>query len=498
MKRGKLRGKKLNNKGVTLVELIVAIAILSVAIIPLMYAFVNVARFSGRGREVQQATSIAHTVMENCKAYSVADITKQMQPGATTKFLDSKFATEGLSVGGYYVDDTDSTKFYIDNVRTGNQVFDVCLELDPYTDNLGNPASENIFNIENMNPALDGIFMAQSTKDVYNTVVAMELDEMAYMMAMEDIANEVKDFTNDASNGYEYVDMSTDAVIDSFKSGELNEDKFRMNRNVYLDMRQTAGSDDIAMVYYEYEYYLTGDFKFLAKPTSTGTPVATPTPDPLATPGPTSTAAPTNTEVPLSIATGVANSVKIFNKTDTTNNKAFKIYGNNVMNDTNADLKLNNVYMFYTPAYNKQVEYPITQDTIHIDNGLGREVNVYLIKQIDLGISDVSVGGSDTKLQIAESYYRPKVVGTGAVKLYHNLDKNLSTGIVYLNNADLFDATWTTLTPTTDLIETKPTQMMFRIHLNIYHSNAYEPAVENKIHDGSTAVLSMNGTKVDW
>jgi prepilin-type N-terminal cleavage/methylation domain-containing protein len=44
----------LNNKGVTLVELIVAIAILSVAIIPLMYAFVNVARFSGRGREVQR------------------------------------------------------------------------------------------------------------------------------------------------------------------------------------------------------------------------------------------------------------------------------------------------------------------------------------------------------------------------------------------------------------------------------------------------------------
>ena len=92
MKKSIHKKRKLNNSGMTLVEIIVAIALLSIAIVPLMYAFVNVARFSGKARGLQQETVIAYTVMENCKALSAEEIEEQMTNGT---FL------AGMTVGSY-------------------------------------------------------------------------------------------------------------------------------------------------------------------------------------------------------------------------------------------------------------------------------------------------------------------------------------------------------------------------------------------------------------
>lgn len=80
MKTGKLwkrRNRKQNNRGMTLVEVVVAIFILSVAILPVLHTFVSSAMYNARARRNQQTTAAAQTVLENFKAYSVKEICDQ-------------------------------------------------------------------------------------------------------------------------------------------------------------------------------------------------------------------------------------------------------------------------------------------------------------------------------------------------------------------------------------------------------------------------------------
>lgn len=66
-----------NNKGFTLVEVIIAIMILAVVVAPLLSLFVQSVRMNTASRRRMNATSIAEDIMEGIKLYDVADITRQ-------------------------------------------------------------------------------------------------------------------------------------------------------------------------------------------------------------------------------------------------------------------------------------------------------------------------------------------------------------------------------------------------------------------------------------
>lgn len=69
-----LGGKIRDNRGMSLIEVVVAIAILSIVMLTVLHSFVYSARYNARSRERQQTTAAAQTVMENFKAYSVQEI----------------------------------------------------------------------------------------------------------------------------------------------------------------------------------------------------------------------------------------------------------------------------------------------------------------------------------------------------------------------------------------------------------------------------------------
>ena len=66
----KLRLKN-DNLGMTLVELLVAIAIFAAAIVPMLYAFVYSTGFNFKAQQTQQSTGIAQAIIEKCKAANV-------------------------------------------------------------------------------------------------------------------------------------------------------------------------------------------------------------------------------------------------------------------------------------------------------------------------------------------------------------------------------------------------------------------------------------------
>ena len=68
--------RQLNNEGFSLVELLIAIVILAIIVVPLLHSFVTSARTNAKARNTMRATAIAEDVMENFEAYSLGELEK--------------------------------------------------------------------------------------------------------------------------------------------------------------------------------------------------------------------------------------------------------------------------------------------------------------------------------------------------------------------------------------------------------------------------------------
>lgn len=73
MKQRGLHGRKLNNQGFSLVEILVALSILMIITIPLLHGFVLSARVNAKSKNVLRATTAGGNVMERLKSTSIAD-----------------------------------------------------------------------------------------------------------------------------------------------------------------------------------------------------------------------------------------------------------------------------------------------------------------------------------------------------------------------------------------------------------------------------------------
>jgi prepilin-type N-terminal cleavage/methylation domain-containing protein len=69
--------KKKRNRGFTLVEVLVAAAILSIMVTPILSSFVAIARVNAKSRRKLSATAIANSVMESVKGFELSDVSKQ-------------------------------------------------------------------------------------------------------------------------------------------------------------------------------------------------------------------------------------------------------------------------------------------------------------------------------------------------------------------------------------------------------------------------------------
>lgn len=66
-----------NNSGFSLVELLIAVTILAIIVIPLMHLFVTSTKINVKSRETLRSTTIAQDIMEGCKAYDVPELQEQ-------------------------------------------------------------------------------------------------------------------------------------------------------------------------------------------------------------------------------------------------------------------------------------------------------------------------------------------------------------------------------------------------------------------------------------
>ena len=86
--------KELNNKGFSLVELLIATVILAIIVAPLLHSFVTAAHTTVRSRQIGDATLVSENIAEMVEATSLTQLFNEPDPskyfaGATEKKLYS-------------------------------------------------------------------------------------------------------------------------------------------------------------------------------------------------------------------------------------------------------------------------------------------------------------------------------------------------------------------------------------------------------------------------
>lgn len=458
MKKCEKRRLKLNNAGMTLIELLIAIAIMAVALVPLLYAFVNSAKYNARARELQQTTTLGHTIMENCKAYSLEEIDAQMK--TDNGFLEGVLKSQV---------DPQGTTYYLTDVSLEKQKYDISLEFTPRGINGDSTSSYQIIDSTMMNPYLDAVFTAQGTKCDPGDLTAAECDHNAYLAAFEKISAAIEQKTKTELGDSDKVTLTTSYIENSFKdSSDPNYGSFSIKRESYIHLYDLGGDDRVRVVI-RYTFLLNGGKYIYEHVDSEGDPM----------------------DYEWSYdASAKENEIEYI----------FYIYNNYDIHDpVNHPAQVENVYFFYYPAYQGSLSlYPFTSDYIQITNDLadgagGREINFYLIKQKNPAYPDSS-------LQTLESNYALTVKGYNTsgidpdINLYHNFDDNLGGG-----STTAIDPAWFTniTTVNSDYVQTDNKILMYDVHLKIYPSGTYNKG-SHTLTSGVQPVFTMEGTTLDW
>ena len=92
------RRNKASNAGFSLVELLIAVTILAIIVIPLLHLFVTSTRINVKSRQMLRATTVAQDIMEGLKAYTLEEVRTQFTPESGVSTGDFFFPSEGFYV----------------------------------------------------------------------------------------------------------------------------------------------------------------------------------------------------------------------------------------------------------------------------------------------------------------------------------------------------------------------------------------------------------------
>lgn len=472
--------RKLNNAGMTLIEILVAMALLVIAIIPLSGGYIYSAQNSVKAKHRQQTSILAHTMIENCKAYNLAKINEMVGDGT---FMPNTETTKHYSDPNNDIDDPYSTfVYYFDDTKVfgdgegASQKYDLKMTITPIS-----AAKKDIMSYNKMNKYSDAIFNAQSVQETGGKF-AKECDTEAYKYALDIIVGIVNTHGASqvaASPGSTFTPVTRTDVEESLKKdgGGDNEGELKITRTIKINMTNegTPVSKQVVKVVYNYKFVYTGNYKYTMRNAWNA---------------------------------DEAKYADITNITDV--NYTFNIYDNeNTYGDTKGKVRLANVFLFYYPSYN-DVGIVFDQDVIAINNETKSDINMYLIKQAK-DVSDMP----EAKLINAENSYNPIVQYTTSeagkkAYIHHNFNMNLG-GSSYstawaktYGNADLIWQNFSNVTPEQPnkpeaLVDDNPKQLMYKVEVEIYQDDAFNYDVStNTMTMSGDALSSMDATFLNW
>jgi len=444
--------KKVNNAGLTLIEILVAMAILTIAIIPLMSGYIYSVRHNNMAKDMQQTSILASTMIENCKAFDVDTIESKVTSG---NFIpNAKSSIVAKNDDNHYL-------YYFDDVKVydgSNQIYDISMEIR----NKG--AESDLMYYEDMSAYNDAFFMADTTKSIGEPQYTMEqLEAMAYEHALNELKELIDLDSADKTPTGNPVNISIADIDYSLKNDTRyvvdSNDLFEITRTITLKVRRTAEGLETVDVICSFTYDFDSPFYYTIPDLDIN-----------------------DDDVPDEVSVASCDG-----EIDAWDGVTFRIYSNE-KDKTNA--KLDNIYMFYVPSYNN-VGISFADDIINIDSDLGRGFTLYLMKQKRYGMSDAEITNADYAYNPG---FTTNIVGDGTVTVYHNLTENLGDENVLVTWADPENPC---LNFMDSVIKDDSKQLMYSVEVKVYSKEAY---FDNGTSKGMATepLASMDGTFLNW
>ena len=247
-------GKSKNNKGFTLTELIIAVAVLGIVISPLVANFIQSARLNKKARVSLDATNMAQDIMEGASAYTAEEFVKMFE---SNEYLVNKIlpaTTKGYSQHG----DLDDS---------GNSSFGVVFNSDGtvggidgtrlYAENI---VDEKATKIKKISDAYFYIKNAKIGKNEYDLVFYLNTNKTKHTQNGKYVANIAKiNTTYDATSNLgssEIEAAATEFLSKSSKAGVKTAADFAkvMNRNIEIriENKSSSGMDYAIGIYRTY------------------------------------------------------------------------------------------------------------------------------------------------------------------------------------------------------------------------------------------------------
>lgn len=154
-----------DNKGFTLLELLVAVVILAVIIVPMLRSFVSSYRVNARSRENMRATTLAQNEMEIFEKEKIEDLLDTTKFGYT---VTKKPDETNVNDPGLY----EFTKLGIINDESGKDWYDVVVKLNP----------ERV--------TASDLYYAQNTQDILFMNTISGIDSGSYIQRVRNDVNE--------------------------------------------------------------------------------------------------------------------------------------------------------------------------------------------------------------------------------------------------------------------------------------------------------------------
>lgn len=215
------------NKGFTLVEVLIAMTILGIIVVPLLHAFVTSANTNAKSKRIMDATGLAQNIMEELKAGSLEDLAKQFNGSVenpvitlgdeyTTYEEESQsyegVATERFSVneeGEFIGQPSKEYNFLMRNVPMGEGIYDALINLKASVSrDLASVYSMNqsdcgyYAQTENMDQRAAAEFQIRNAAYVYEAVAQKNTDEFKKIMKRT-ITISIEEHTVDVTYTYE-------------------------------------------------------------------------------------------------------------------------------------------------------------------------------------------------------------------------------------------------------------------------------------------------------
>lgn len=428
---------KLNNKGMTLVEVLVAIIILSVIGISFLRSFSYASQYNMKAKEKHQALVLAQSLMEGIKAYDMSVVDTQFSNSVTN--ADFKLYRLANVGGDDVVRSSDGFgKYKLDKVKYNGSTYTVVIEASRSAASGDVVVSGNIGSLNSASEYRDAFFV-EPFEDEQTDVLKTVWNHL---------------LSCDTTRGGAYPGV-IDHLVPSGTSEDLaflsNETMLKnlitvTEREMQIDIQETAASSSVNVTVI---YKITlADYTY------------------------TDSTSGTDFTIPHDIPT-VPPEV-IF---------TYTCYDNSTTKPQGVDL--DDIYIYYYPAYSTDATggshswLYCGADKITIDNGSANNKNVFLIKQRMPGYTGTIQAA---KLNAPDSLYQPiiKRTGVGMVTLYSNLKKRIGS-------SDDYTATY-------------PTPIGFPdgyVHDTLWFENKDKTLVYDvkiSIYDGSELIYTLNGS----